>query len=483
MTKNYGHTPYKHRRYGKRNGSSGPPQKGRIRLVLFLILVSFFFSRVIIPSFRGEVEPPKRADQTPVKDDARPDTTEPSDTVPTQEVALDTSATLPPSFSLTHDDLPQLLKSASQDFTGTPDTLVWQDRSMIVHYSMKPRLNRLGKSFMESYRPRFGAVVLFQPKTGRILSLSSYENPDNPESMSEFSTPVYTNASIPAASIAKIVTATAAVEILGHTEQHVLRYHGDKYTLEEDQLQQHLSAGIDISLRRAFAESINPVFGTMGIFELGANNLYTYAQNFGFNTKIPFMLPVDTSVFHYPQTNLEIAQAASGFSYTNTISPIHGALMAGAIANQGIMLTPTIVDSVIDLETEKQVYARSDSYWRRAFKAKNYPPLNEMMKDVSRYGTATSAFTFVRDSPRFRDFHYGGKTGTLTMAGYGLVDWFVGYLLDEDDVEQNVACAVVMIKPPRWQGRSSYIGAELMRRHVMNLQEQVQHEQKDTAHE
>jgi cell division protein FtsI/penicillin-binding protein 2 len=441
---------------------------------MLLVFVGFIGTRVIERYYSHTVE-----QENSRRDDAPSDTAitdvvvqeqEVESAEPAQVIRETQNDPLPDNFLDGYEDVMEI-GSVITDFSDSRDTLVWKNRPLMVYYSIDPSLSRLGQTYMENYRPRFGAIVLFQPRTGRVIAVNSYVNPDNPESTGKLREPIYTNGRIPAASIAKIITATAAVEVLGFSDNHILQYTGDKHTLNEYQLLEDLTAGIDISLRRAFAESINPVFGTLGMFELGANNLNKYAQNYGFNTTIPFIREVDTSHYGYPQSPREIARASSGFNYTNTLTAVHGAMIAGAVANKGTMIRPTMIDSIVDIHTGNNLYTRQGRYWRRAFMPDTYGSLNKMMEDVSRYGTAKSAFKYVRNSPRFNDFHYGGKTGTLTMDDYGMVDWFVGYLADQESVEQNIACAVLLIKPPKWRGRSSFIGAELMRRYIMDLQE------------
>ena len=62
---------------------------------------------------------------------------------------------------------------------------------------------------------------------------------------------------------------------------------------------------------------------------------------------VPFEMPVDSDHVVVPDDEFGVAEAASGYTRNNTMSPLHGAMMAAAIANDGVMMEPSIVNHLI----------------------------------------------------------------------------------------------------------------------------------------
>ena len=173
-------------------------------------------------------------------------------------------------------------------FLDTPETSYKITTSIDVDLqeyllSVLDRLKNLTRG-----KPQRIAFVVMEADTGKIIAMTGFdlENPDaNPCIASNY----------PAASIFKIVTASAAVETLGYTPRTPLYFNGNKYTLYKRQLNDVKNKySCKISFSRAFAESVNPVFGKIGKNHLGKKKLESYADAFGFNqvvhSEIPFFV-------------------------------------------------------------------------------------------------------------------------------------------------------------------------------------------------
>jgi len=72
-------------------------------------------------------------------------------------------------------------------------------------------------------------------------------------------------------------------------------------------------------------------------------------MRFGFDQPLQsdFTLPQSRVGLSF-DTEWELAEAASGYTKDITLSPIHAAQMAAIVANQGKMVVPYMVESVID---------------------------------------------------------------------------------------------------------------------------------------
>lgn len=462
--------------YKKRSQASAPqkalPQKGRIRVVLLLIVAAFVVFRLVhkkTKSSSNSVTTSKTTVDKPVVA---------SKTLQKNEKAVSPKATVkrekaPAGLFVSIEDVKKSLKEAPATLRNEKDTVLWKKRKVIRHFSLDSSLVRLGDAYFKQYTPLYGAVVILQPRTGRVLALNSYSNPNNDKSENnKLKGYLFASAQVPAASLAKLITATTAIEVARYTPRTLIEFNGDRKTLYSKQLQRNIDKKQSLMLREAFAYSVNPVFGRLGLFTLGSNNIYNYAQRYGFNTKIPFELPIEESYFKKPEGDVELAELASGFNESTKVSPMLGALMAGAVSNRGVMIAPTLVDSIVDLVSDETVYRRKATLWRRAATERTATQLIPLMEDVAKYGTAKDDFKNIKNSPRFNSFLYGGKTGSKEMEGYGNANWFIGFLKDSTDAKKDIACGIFLIHPPKWKVKSAFIGAEMMRNYIMALQKQ-----------
>jgi len=205
--------------------------------------------------------------------------------------------------------------------------------------TIDPELQATVFRFFEQSGTVKAAAAILNPLDGRILALASHGD-------DETSGSICLRAGFPAASLFKIVTSAAALEVAGFTPNKPVSFVGRKHTLYRKQLASGANRfSTTTTFREAFADSINPVFGKLGIYELGQETISQYAGKFLFNQTIPFDLPIEVSAVDVPEDPFGIAEITSGFNKRTLISPIHAALMTAAIANDGTMMRPWLVAS------------------------------------------------------------------------------------------------------------------------------------------
>jgi cell division protein FtsI/penicillin-binding protein 2 len=250
--------------------------------------------------------------------------------------------------------------------------------------------------------------------------------------------------SYPAASIFKIVTASAAVEAAGLSPDSSLVYNGRKHTLYKSQLKrQNNRHSNHTTLRDSFAQSINPVFGKIGSLRLGKTEIEKYAEALGFNREIPFDLPLKPSELHLSDEPYRLAEVASGFNRETTLSPLHGAVIVATLLNGGQRVTPTIVDRITD-PNGAAVYNRPSSAANRALAPETSEALRKMMTATISAGTGKRAFRGYRRDKVLSRLTLGGKTGSIfNKAGDARFDWFVGYAQDEKQAKSLAVSVVV----------------------------------------
>jgi cell division protein FtsI/penicillin-binding protein 2 len=317
---------------------------------------------------------------------------------------------------------------------------------------------------MKRYKPLYGAVVAIHQGTGRVLSLISW----NHDSVPSLGNNLFCRSFFPAASIFKTVTAAAAIELAGFTAESQILHTGRNHTLYRYQLEKELAVFKEISLEYAYANSINPAFARIAMYSLPQNALVDFGNRFGFNTDVQFELPVEPSNLPAPDSAFTIAELASGFNQNTTLSPLHGALIASAISQQGRIHYPYIVDSIVS--GDSVIYKAEPKIWKSIMQKQTAAELSGMMKCVARYGTARKSFKYMKNSARFDLIDYGGKTGSVDKDSIGRVDWFIGFAKHPEDKRQQIAVAVMTVHGAYWTVHSSYIAAEYFRSYLRTIQ-------------
>jgi peptidoglycan glycosyltransferase len=297
-----------------------------------------------------------------------------------------------------------------------------------------------------------GAVVAIEPSTGEVLAL--YSSPSFDPSVLLGESPVAGDglAADPGAplrnrtidqilapgSAFKVITAAAALE----------GGFANPDTLYDDPLQLELPGstavirnadrstcgdGTQVDLATAFRRSCNTVFGQIGI-DTGAELIGQTAEAFGFNTELPFDLPVLASSF--PTEALRGDPAATAQSAIGQrdvqATPLQMALVAAVVANDGVLVRPYLVSERFDRDLN--ILAQSDPLeLRRSISPGTAAALADMMTDVVEAGTGRAA--------RIPGAVVGGKTGTAEVPGSAPHAWFIGFASVEG---RSIAVAVVV---------------------------------------
>lgn len=278
---------------------------------------------------------------------------------------------------------------------------------------------------LDRQNSRYIGIVVLDPDTGRVLSLAGHDRafPDrNPCLTGMF----------PAASIFKIVTAAAAIQRKGLTPDTPLTYRGRKHTLYKTQVSTPNEPNANvISLKDSFAQSVNPVFGKLGALYLGRDALLSEARDFGFERDIRFDLEVVPSTLMASDDPYQLAELASGFNRTTLISPLHGALMAAAIASEGQMPEPFMIESVTDANG-RPIYQGRPGTPTRSIAPETARRLRVLMAETINSGTCRKSFQGYQKDPVLSHLDMGGKTGSInSRAQEGRrFDLFVGYAMD-----------------------------------------------------
>lgn len=341
------------------------------------------------------------------------------------------------------------------------DTCRIGDDSLLVFFTLDTALQNFVAGIFKRYRPKYGACAVIDSKNGRVLGLVDYRD----DSVPPLGANLCLRSFFPAASIYKTVTAAAAIEKAGYTAQTLVPVTGRNHTLYRFQLKKEIAPWNEVLFAEAFSRSINPVFARIGMHIVGKATLEEYSERFGFNTALPFELATDTSRVNVPDdTTYQMAELASGFNRKTTISALHGALIAGAVAENGIMPRPILVDSICRIDG-RRLYRSEPRAWRACISEMTACELRVMMNWVVESGTGRKGYRAVRNSAWSARLEYGGKTGSIQLDTIGRIDWFIGFTACHDDPNRDFALGIVTVHGDFWTVHSSFIGAEISRKY------------------
>ena len=292
-----------------------------------------------------------------------------------------------------------------------------------------------------------GAVIVSEPSTGRILAMVSKPDFDPNEIeviwddlISDKESSVLLNRATqglyPPGSTFKIVTALEYIrENIDSYSQFGFQCNGS-FTHGEERINcYHGIAHGGEDFTKAFAKSCNSAFASIGL-ELDRKKFGDTIDGLLFNQE----LKVD---FSYNQSRLsmgedssdaDVMQAAIGQGATQ-ITPLHLNMITCAIANDGMLMKPYLVERV---ETQEKAVVKqySPNSYKRLISEQESQIMKELMTEVVENGTGTKLSGL--------SYTAAGKTGS---AEYNSVKtdshaWFTGFA----PVEDPQVCVTIIIE-------------------------------------
>lgn len=294
-----------------------------------------------------------------------------------------------------------------------------------------------------------GAVVVINPKTGEILAMVSKPtfDPNNLSASMEVANSGggdglfinrVTNGVYPPGSTFKTITTASALENIPGVENEIFEDNGtlvfnSTYSLSNANGAAHGS----IDLKQAFAYSSNVVFGTLA-GELGNEKLKSTAESFGFNKKIP-AIGFNMSESKFPTLeSYEIGMIAqSGIGQSEIVAtPMQMALVASTIANDGVMMTPKLVNQIIDMKGNVVKDIDSEEYGT-AIDSSIAETIKEYMVNLV---DSNGGMYYLQQ------YNVAGKTGTADHTDENGNEatphsWFIGFAPADDP---QIAIAVIV---------------------------------------
>lgn len=291
-----------------------------------------------------------------------------------------------------------------------------------------------------------GAVIVMEPSTGKVLALVSKPDYDPNLASTDYNEWLgydsadsvllnrATQGLYPPGSTFKMLTALEYIREQSAYDTYSYECAGSAY----------IPGGTTIpcydntvhgweNLKSAFANSCNSAFSTLGL-ELDKGSFKTLCSTFLFNESLGIGMEASVSSFALNENSgiSEVQETAIGQGRT-MITPIHNLMIASAIANKGMMMTPYFIESV-QTAGGSRVASYGPKERAAVMTAAEAGTLTEYMREVVTSGTGRA----------FKNASYAvaGKTGS---AQYDSSDayhsWFVGFAPYDDP---QVAVCVIL---------------------------------------
>jgi peptidoglycan glycosyltransferase len=342
--------------------------------------------------------------------------------------------------------------TAEQQYKRFSDLFVDRDRSGDVALTVRKDLQAAAKAALGE---RNGSVVAHDPRTGAIQAAWSWPSFDpNQLSSQELSAVrqarqaylgdpnapmlarTYRERFFPGSTF-KVVTAAAGLDsgLVSPTQPVYPTSSGYVPPASTQPLQNFGGGSCGGNLFQILAVSCNTAFAQMAAETLGPQVMVQKAAEFGFNSRVPIDLPAAASS-SFPtdfgalisgkggpnsvyENSAALAQAGIGQNDVQA-SPLHMALVAAGVANDGKVPTPHVVADVRDREG-KELLKVDPGPWRTAVTPAAAATLRAGLIGVVDNGTARNL--------AMPGWTVGAKTGTAELAATAdsTNAWVIGF--------------------------------------------------------
>lgn len=328
--------------------------------------------------------------------------------------------------------------ASNVDYTGK-DIILTIDRT--IQYIAEKALEEA----VADYSAKSGLALVMKPKTGAILAMAHVPL-FNPNSYNDFAIELWRNRSITDSfepgSTMKIFNIAAAIELGVCTPNTLFFCENGKYRIGKNIIHDTTPRGW-LSLEQVVRFSSN--IGAVKVSEMiGPESLYNYLKNFGFGEKTGIDCPGEAAGSLAPYTRwAKIDAGAIAFGQGISVSAIQLLAATSAIANEGVLMKPFIVQAIMD-QNGRLLKSFGTVKVRRVISARTARVVRKIMKSVvSNGGTGINA--------ALEGYSACGKTGTAqkidengTYAKGKFVASFVGFAPVE---KAEVAILVVIDEP------------------------------------
>lgn len=260
----------------------------------------------------------------------------------------------------------------------------------------------------ERYEPERMMAIVADPKTGQILAMSNRPS-FNPNFYEEITN--YTNYTVSSrfepGSTMKIFTLAAAIEEKVYDGNEL--YQSGSYQIGGRRIRDHNRIGWgEIPFDEGFQRSSNVAMSILALEKLGSERLYYYFDQFGFRQPTGIDLPNEANSLI--TDSYRIDAATNSFGQGSAITPIQQVQAATAIANDGKMMRPYIIDRMVNPKTGEVVEKKEPTMVGKPISSSTANQVLDLMESVITAPGGTGKPYFIEG------FEIAGKTGTAEIS-------------------------------------------------------------------
>lgn len=347
------------------------------------------------------------------------------------------------------------------------------DVSLTIDSNIQSIVEKHLSQAVDEYKCESGITIAMDPSTGKILAMADYpsydcNNQNQPnsylaktwdslssekknEALYRMWTPKAVTDEYEPGSVFKIVTSSIALEEnVVDTDTVNFNCTGAYYVPGESRpikCHKYPNSHGSQSLRQALENSCNPAFVDLGL-RIGKNRTYKYYEAYGFFEKTGISLSGEpkSGIFYDINKINDHELGTMSFGQRFTITPLQMITAASAIANDGVLLQPQIVDHITNTDTG-EVTTFTPNEVRKVISKETADKVASMMESVVEIGTGKKVKydDSIKDS--MSGYSIGGKTGTSEPIN-GSSDGYVASFLAISPVENTKIVLLVILKNP-----------------------------------
>ncbi|KOS69577.1 penicillin-binding protein [Lysinibacillus contaminans] len=306
----------------------------------------------------------------------------------------------------------------------------------------------------KEYNPESMSVVVADPKTGKILAMSQRPtfNPDTRSSENMKWLNEVIEETIEPGSTMKTFTLASAIDT-GKWAPNT-KFKSGQYTILDRTIRDHNQVGWGpITYLEGFQRSSNTAMANL-LKLIGDDVFLDYLGRFGFGQKTGIDLPNEatgTILSQYP-----IQRVTTTYGQGSTVTPIQLIQAMTAIANDGKMMQPYVIDRIVDSSTGDVIEQHEPIEKGQPISADTAKQVREILASTltSEFGTAKH---FVLE-----EYHVAGKTGTAQIPkANGAYSWgndeFLYSFLGMAPVDDPQLIMYVSVTKPKLKGKQGSI--------------------------
>lgn len=263
----------------------------------------------------------------------------------------------------------------------------------------------------EKYSPKKMLVVVANPKTGEIYAMSQRPSfhPSTREGLTENWLNEAVQNTIEPGSTMKMFTLAAAIE--EKKWDPLAEYQSGQYTIYDKTIRDVNRTGWGrITFLEGFQRSSNVSMAYL-LERMGDRTFIEYLRGFGFGEKVGIDLPNEA-----PGIILDInpsERLTTSYGQGSTVTPIQMIQAASAIANDGKMMKPYVIDKIVDPNTGKVVEDHKEEERKSPISADTAKQVREILAStITANGGTGRKFAL-------SGYTVGGKTGTAEIPNKG----------------------------------------------------------------